>query len=54
MLQSRPLRNLGPAPQLGFEFGERSNIVTGDNGQGKTILRSVAGEFVEANSESQE
>jgi hypothetical protein len=42
MLQSLTLRNLGPAPELDFKFGERLNIVTGDNGLGKTFLLDLA------------
>lgn len=42
MLEKLSLRNLGPAPELDFEFGERLNLVTGDNGLGKTFLLDVA------------
>ena len=42
MLESLSLKNLGPAPELDFEFGERLNVITGDNGLGKTFLLDVA------------
>ncbi|MEX1115858.1 MAG: AAA family ATPase [Akkermansiaceae bacterium] len=42
MLETLSLRNLGPAPALDFEFGERLNLLTGDNGLGKTFLLDVA------------
>ena len=41
MLESLSLKNLGPAPELDFEFGERLNILTGDNGLGKTFVLDV-------------
>jgi AAA domain, putative AbiEii toxin, Type IV TA system len=42
MLETLSLRNLGPAPELDFEFGDRLNILTGDNGLGKTFVLDVA------------
>ena len=42
MLETLSLRNLGPAPELDFEFGERLNLITGDNGLGKTFILDVA------------
>lgn len=42
MLEILSLRNLGPAPELDFEFGERLNLITGDNGVGKTFMLDVA------------
>ena len=42
MLETLSLRNLGPAPALDFEFGEGLNLITGDNGLGKTFLLDVA------------
>jgi len=42
MLESLSLRNLGPAPELDFEFAERINVLTGDNGLGKTFILDVA------------
>jgi predicted ATPase len=42
MLEHLLLKHLGPAPELDFEFGNRLNIVTGDNGVGKSFLLDVA------------
>ncbi len=42
MLKRLDLKNLGPAPMLNAEFGERLNLLTGDNGLGKTFLLDVA------------
>lgn len=38
MLTRLQLHQIGPAPDLEAEFGERLNLVTGDNGLGKTFL----------------
>jgi hypothetical protein len=38
MLKSLTLKNIGPAPEMTFAFGKRLNLVTGDNGLGKTFL----------------
>jgi AAA domain, putative AbiEii toxin, Type IV TA system len=38
MISKLHLHNIGPAPDLEAEFGERLNIITGDNGLGKTFL----------------
>lgn len=38
MIQKLNLHNIGPAPDLKAEFGERLNVITGDNGLGKTFL----------------
>src|SRR6185503_21252070 len=38
MLTHLQLHQIGPAPDLEAEFGERLNLVTGDNGLGKTFL----------------
>lgn len=38
MLTHLHLHQVGPAPDLEVEFGERLNLVTGDNGLGKTFL----------------
>lgn len=38
MLHSLHLRNVGPAPELKFDFAPRLNILTGDNGLGKTFV----------------
>ncbi len=42
MLESLSLRNRGPAPELTFAFGERVNMITGDNDLGKTFLLDLA------------
>jgi AAA domain, putative AbiEii toxin, Type IV TA system len=43
MIESLSLRGVGPAPSLGpIEFGERVNVITGDNGLGKSFLLDVA------------
>jgi len=43
MLKKLALRGVGPAPDLGpLEFAERLNVITGDNGLGKTFLLDVA------------
>jgi predicted ATPase len=38
MLTHLHLHQIGPAPDLEAEFGDRLNLVTGDNGLGKTFL----------------
>ena len=38
MIQKLHLHNIGPATDLEAEFGERLNVITGDNGLGKTFL----------------
>ncbi len=42
MLETLSLSHLGPAPALEFEFGERLNLLTGDNGLGKTFVLDLA------------
>jgi hypothetical protein len=42
MLRHLELRNVGPAPTLEIDFAERLNLVTGDNGLGKSFLLDVA------------
>jgi hypothetical protein len=42
MIGRLSLRNLGPAPELTFAFGERVNLLTGDNGLGKTFVLDLA------------
>ncbi len=42
MLEQLILENLGFAPKLTFNFGSRLNIITGDNGVGKTFLLDSA------------
>ena len=42
MLKYLHLQNVGPAPEMALEFGERMNLITGDNGLGKSFLLDVA------------
>lgn len=42
MLRSLTLEHVGPAPYLSLELGPRINLLTGDNGLGKTFLIDVA------------
>jgi hypothetical protein len=42
MLKSLHLTNVGPAPEFGFEFSDRLNLLTGDNGLGKSFALDVA------------
>jgi predicted ATPase len=38
MISKLQLHHIGPVPELSAEFGKRLNIITGDNGLGKTFL----------------
>lgn len=38
MISKLKLHHIGPVPDLTAEFGERLNLITGDNGLGKTFL----------------
>ncbi|XXT22193.1 ATP-binding protein [Sorangium sp. So ce429] len=42
MLRSLHLEGVGPADQLDLELGERLNVLTGDNGLGKSFVLEVA------------
>ncbi|MEW6220050.1 MAG: ATP-binding protein [Thermodesulfobacteriota bacterium] len=42
MLEYLQLKNVGPAPTLELEFGPRINVITGDNGLGKSFLLDIA------------
>ena len=42
MLRSLHLKGVGPAPRFDLEFGERLNVLTGDNGLGKSFVLDVA------------
>jgi hypothetical protein len=42
MLKELDLRGVGPAPELRFDFGRRINVITGDNGVGKSFVLDVA------------
>lgn len=42
MLTHLSLTNVGPAPKMELEFGQRLNLLTGDNGLGKSFLLDIA------------
>jgi hypothetical protein len=42
MLHLLELRDVGPAPELSISLGSRINLITGDNGLGKTFLLEAA------------
>lgn len=42
MLKSLHLQNVGPAPEMKLALGPRLNVITGDNGLGKSFLLDVA------------
>ena len=42
MLKHLKLRNIGPAAGMELEFAERLNLMTGDNGLGKSFLLDIA------------
>lgn len=42
MLESLHLKNVGPAPEMQMALAPRLNLVTGDNGLGKTLLLDTA------------
>jgi hypothetical protein len=42
MLKHLKMINVGPAPTMELEFGKRMNILTGDNGLGKSFLLDIA------------
>jgi predicted ATPase len=42
MLESIHLKNVGPAPEMKMDLAPRLNIITGDNGLGKSFLLDVA------------
>ncbi|MBI5833933.1 MAG: AAA family ATPase [Armatimonadetes bacterium] len=42
MLQYLRLENVGPAPEMAFDFAPRLNLLTGDNGLGKSFVLDVA------------
>ncbi len=42
MLEELYLSNVGPAATMNLDFGERLNLITGDNGLGKSFLLDVA------------
>ncbi|MCL2779086.1 MAG: AAA family ATPase [Polyangiaceae bacterium] len=42
MLESLHLKNVGPAPEMKMDLAPRLNLITGDNGLGKTLLLDSA------------
>ena len=42
MLKHLKLKNIGPVASMELEFGERLNLITGDNGLGKSFLLDIA------------
>ena len=42
MLKHLQLKNVGPAPAMVLDLGKRLNILTGDNGLGKSFLLDIA------------
>lgn len=42
MFDRLELHHVGPAPELVFDFAHRLNLITGDNGVGKTFILDVA------------
>lgn len=42
MLEYLKLENVGPAPHMEVEFAPRVNLITGDNGLGKSFLLDTA------------
>lgn len=42
MFKELRLENVGPASEMHLEFGERLNLLTGDNGLGKSFLLDIA------------
>ncbi|HET7506279.1 MAG TPA: AAA family ATPase [Kofleriaceae bacterium] len=42
MLHHLHLKNVGPAPEMRLDLGRRLNLITGDNGLGKSFLLDVA------------
>ena len=42
MLNTLDVKGIGPAPSMHLEFGNRLNIITGDNGLGKSFILDIA------------
>jgi hypothetical protein len=42
MIERLHLKNVGPAPEMDLTFASRLNVITGDNGLGKSFLLDVA------------
>lgn len=43
MIERLKITNVGPAPGMELTFGRRLNLLTGDNGLGKSFLLDIAG-----------
>ncbi|QAR32285.1 ATP-binding protein [Geovibrio thiophilus] len=41
MIQNLKLNNVGPASEMAMDFGKRLNLITGDNGLGKSFLLDI-------------
>ena len=41
MIEHLKLDNVGPAPEMALDFAPRVNLLTGDNGLGKSFLLDV-------------
>jgi DNA repair exonuclease SbcCD ATPase subunit len=41
MIKHLKLTNVGPSSKMELEFGERLNLITGDNGPGKSFLLDI-------------
>ncbi|MEN9865981.1 MAG: hypothetical protein RL748_1571 [Pseudomonadota bacterium] len=41
MLKHLELENVGPAASMALEFGKRLNVISGDNGLGKSFLLDI-------------
>ncbi|NCD09156.1 MAG: ATP-binding protein [Negativicutes bacterium] len=42
MIKHLKMSNVGPSPKMELEFGKRLNLLTGDNGLGKSFLLDIA------------
>ena len=42
MIKHLKMTNVGPAATMELEFGKRLNLLTGDNGLGKSFLLDIA------------
>ncbi len=42
MLKSLSIQNVGPMTDVAFDLDPRLNVITGDNGLGKSLLLDIA------------
>ena len=42
MIKNLKITNVGPAPEMALDFNKRLNLLTGDNGLGKSFLLDIA------------